>query len=65
MLTLAEVDLIITILSVVFTITLLISFTGAIFYEQQRRNFAIMSGIMAALLLCILVAALSAPFVFS
>ena len=65
MLTLAEVDLIITILSVVFTISLLISFTGAIFYEQQRRNLAIMSGIMAALLLCILVAALSSPFVFS
>jgi len=65
MLTLAEVDLILTTLSVVFTITLLISFTGAIFYEQQRRNLAIMSGIMAALLFSIMCAALSAPFVFS
>ncbi|MHA1266454.1 MAG: hypothetical protein ACTSRS_14565 [Candidatus Helarchaeota archaeon] len=64
MVTLAEADIVISILSTVFTLTLLISFTCALFLENHRRNFAILSGIMAGLLLATMIVALSAPFVF-
>ncbi len=64
MLTLAEADFLISILSTVFVITMLSTFAGALYLQRFRTHLAILTGIMAALLLSIMALALAAPFLF-
>ena len=65
MLTLAQADVLIGIFSTLFVLVMLGAFTVAVFSERHRRNFAILSGIMAALVLAVMVFALAAPYLFS
>jgi hypothetical protein len=62
MITFAEADIIIGILCNIFALGMLGAFTGAIFIEKHRRTFAIISGVMSALVLIIMVLALAAPY---
>ncbi|NVM31103.1 MAG: hypothetical protein HWN65_19835 [Candidatus Helarchaeota archaeon] len=64
MLTIPEADFLALTLSSVFVIILLIAFTGALFLEKHRSKLAILSGVMAALLLGVMVFALATPFIF-
>ena len=64
MLTLPEADILIGILSTVFVFAMLGAFTGALFFDKHRRELAIVTGAMAALLLVVMVLALAAPFIF-
>ncbi len=65
MLTMAEADVLIGILSTVFVFTMLGAFTGALFLNKFRRELAILTGVSAALLLVVMGIALSAPFIFT
>ncbi|TFG04255.1 MAG: hypothetical protein EU536_04965 [Promethearchaeota archaeon] len=65
MISLADADLFVTIATVVLTLTLLTSFSGAIFLEKRRPYFAIITGITAVLLLVIMGFALASPYMFS
>ncbi|NVM54456.1 MAG: hypothetical protein HWN66_12200 [Candidatus Helarchaeota archaeon] len=64
MLTLAEADILIAILSTILALTMLGAFISALFQEKYRRTLAILTGVMAALLLVVMVVALAAPFIF-
>ena len=64
MLTLAEADILIGIFSTVFVFTMLSAFTGALFLEKHRSKLAILTGVMAALLLVVMGFALAAPYMF-
>ncbi len=62
--TIGEVDLLIGIFSTVFVLTMLGSFGAALFVKKHRSKFAIITGVLAALLLVVLVIALAAPFMY-
>ncbi|MFX1298501.1 MAG: hypothetical protein ACFFD2_27045 [Promethearchaeota archaeon] len=61
----AEGDILVSTLCTITLLVLLSAFTGALFLERYRRELAILSGIMTALLLVAMVLALAAPFIFS
>jgi uncharacterized membrane protein YkvI len=65
MITLEEADLLYTTLTFVFAFIMLATFTGAVFYEKQRRMLAIITGIFAGLLLFAMVFALASPYLFT
>ncbi|MHA1277038.1 MAG: hypothetical protein ACTSQI_07250 [Candidatus Helarchaeota archaeon] len=64
MLTLAQADILIGILSTTFVLIMLGAFTAALFLNKYRNHFAVLTGIMAGLVLTIMVVALAAPFIF-
>ena len=64
MLTMAQADILIGILSTAFVLGMLGAFTCALFLDKHRREWAILTGIMAGLLLGVLVFALMAPYIF-
>ena len=64
MLTMAEADGIIAVLSTVFLFAMLGTFTGALFLNKFQKELAVLSGGMAGLLLAVLVLALAAPYIY-
>ena len=64
MLTMAQADILIGILSTAFALGMLGAFTCALFLEKHRREWAILTGIMTGLLLGVLVLALMSPYIF-
>jgi hypothetical protein len=65
LITLQDADILIGILSTIFVLTMLGAFTGALFLEKYRSHLAILTGIMAGLVLTVMVLALAAPYIFS
>lgn len=64
MLTMAQADILIGILSTTFVLGMLGAFTCALFLEKHKREWAIVTGLMTGLLLVVLVLALAAPYLF-
>jgi hypothetical protein len=65
MITLEEADLLYTTLTFVSAFIMLATFTGAVFYEKQRRKLAIITGVFAGLLLITMIFALASPYLFT
>ncbi|MFX1294000.1 MAG: hypothetical protein ACFFD2_03950 [Promethearchaeota archaeon] len=64
MLTLAQADVLTAVLSMIFVLMMFGTFTGALFLKKYQKELAIITGIMAALLLIVMGIALASPFIF-